>query len=280
MAKSFIRADRYVPVEYAQFTLHDYAAGDEEQPPLNEDQSIGVGHRSLRVMSLAHTHEADVAVEVWDEEPLAPAMPVVEQVSVTLRSGILIVAGLTGGPADHPIPVGNPGVYAVRVCREVLFDGRPPEGVHENLERYLIQLWRIAEEAAARTIVVCRPDRGVMWLAVPGYEGQLPDAPPADEAFRVFGRGGAVAIGAEAGHEVVVSIEVVDVETIGGDGTFLGYGELLIGEERAVVLLRGKYVPVDGSVVPVPEAGRYGVRGWRKRTTEDRYQLRMWRLGK
>ncbi|MFE0606631.1 hypothetical protein ACFW2T_32375 [Streptomyces sp. NPDC058892] len=279
MAKSFIRADGYVPVEYAQFTLHDYAAGDEEQPPMNEDGSVGVGYRSLRVMSLAHTHEVDVAVEVWDEEPPAPTMPVVEQVSVTLRSGILVVAGLMGGPADYPIPVGNPGVYAVRVCRQVLFDGPPPQGVHESLERYLMQLWRIAEEAAARTIVVCRPDRGVMWLAAPGYTGRLPDAPHADEALQVFGRGGAVAIRAEAGHEVVVSMEVVDVETVGGDGTFLGYGELVIAEEHEVVLLRGEHVPVDGSLVPVPGPGRYGVRAWRKRTTEDQYQLRMWRLG-
>ncbi|MFK0017044.1 hypothetical protein [Streptomyces sp. NPDC091027] len=198
---------------------------------------------------------------------------------MTLRSGILIVAGLMSGPADYPIPVGNPGVYAVRVCRDVLFDGRPPEDAHENLEQYLIQLWRIPKEAAARTIVVCRPDRGAMWLAVPGYAGQLPDAPTADEALRVCGRGGAVAIGAEAGREAAVSMEVVDVETIGGDGTFLGYGELAIGEERAVVLLRSEHVPVDGSVVPVPEAGQYGVRVWRKRTTEDQYQLRMWRLG-
>ncbi|MFF3728563.1 hypothetical protein ACFYYM_40170 [Streptomyces erythrochromogenes] len=230
-------------------------------------------------MSFAHTHEVDVAVEVWDEEPPAPTVPVVEQVSVTLRSGILIVAGLMGGPADYPIPVGNPGVYAVRVCREVLFDGRPPEGVHENLERYLIQLWRIAEEAAARTIVVCRPDRGAMWLAVPGHVGPLPDAPPADEALQVCGSRSAVAIGAEAGHEAVVSMEVLEVETVGGDGTFLGYGELVIGEERKVVLLRSERVPVDGSDVPVPEPGRYGVRVWRKRTTEDQYQLRMWRLG-
>ncbi|MFE5722803.1 hypothetical protein [Streptomyces erythrochromogenes] len=279
MAKRFITAVRYIPVEYAQFTLHDYAAGDEEQPPLDGDGSIGVGERSLRVMSLAHTHEVDVAVEVWDEEPPAPPLPVVEQVSVTLRSGILIVAGLMGGPADYPIPVGNPGVYAVRVCQEVFFDGRPPQGVHENLERYLIQLWRIAEEAAARTIVVCRPDHAVMWLAVPGHVGPLPDGPPADEALQVSGRGDAVAIRAEAGHEAVVSMEVVDVETVGGDGTFLGYAELTVGEERKVVLLRSEYVPVEGSEVSLPGPGRYGVRVWRKRTTEDHYQLRMWWLG-
>ncbi|MEU6299992.1 hypothetical protein [Streptomyces erythrochromogenes] len=54
----------------------------------------------------------------------------------------------------------------------------------------------------------------------------------------------------------------------------------MIAEEHEVVLLRGEHVPVDGSLVPVPVPGpgRYGVRVWRKRTTEDQYQMRMWRL--
>ncbi|MCZ4098940.1 hypothetical protein G3I60_39725 [Streptomyces sp. SID13666] len=146
-------AQRHVTIEYSQFVLADFTWDDVEAPPLNEDESIGVGARSFRVMSLIHDHDVVLDVEVWDNEPPTSQVPLVQEVTITLTTGIVMVVELMGGwTQEPPIPCGMPGRYGFRVRRSLGF-AVEDRGVVTNsdtrdvLERYLIQAWRLPGQA-------------------------------------------------------------------------------------------------------------------------------------
>lgn len=149
MPKLLVTAQRPVTVDYSQFVLADFTWDDVESPPVNEDESIGVGAHSFRVMSLIPDHDVVVDVEVWDGEPPASQVPLVEEVTITLTTGIVVTVELMGGwTQEPPIPCGMPGRYRFRVRRSL---GFPIEergvvtnsGRRDDLESYLIQTWRL-----------------------------------------------------------------------------------------------------------------------------------------
>ncbi|MFD4977109.1 hypothetical protein [Streptomyces sp. NPDC058424] len=155
MPNLVVAAQRYVTVDHRQFLLHDFAWDDVEQPPLNADESPGVGERSVRVMSLIHDHDVVVDVQVWDGEPSDSAVPLVAEVAIESLSGIAVLAELMGGFAGLPIPLGMPGRYAVRIRRSLGFPAAErwqvnASGERDGLESYLLQLWRLPNEEAGQ----------------------------------------------------------------------------------------------------------------------------------
>ncbi|MFB7576376.1 hypothetical protein [Streptomyces sp. NPDC056165] len=148
MPNLVVTAQRYVAVDHCQFTLHDFAWDDVEQPPLNADESPGVGVRSVRVMSLIRDHDVVVDVQVWDGEPPDSQVPLVAEVAIESLAGIVVLAELMGGFVELPIPLGMPGRYAVRIRRSLGFPAADrwqvnASGERDGLESYLLQLWRL-----------------------------------------------------------------------------------------------------------------------------------------
>lgn len=68
-------------------------------------------------------------------------------------SGIIVIAELMG--REPSIPLGMPGRSAVRVCRPLGFPAAERWevnacGARDGLESYLVQMWRLPDEADAK----------------------------------------------------------------------------------------------------------------------------------
>lgn len=147
MSKVLVTAERNVEISHHQFVVQDFEWDEHANPPLTTDGSLGVGESSVRVLSLVHTHAAEVAVEVWDGEPDPAKVPVVGEATILSRSGVLLIDQLFDGFAGGPVALGMPGLYRVQVCRELAYPAEGIQdvaqgGVYEGLERYVIRFWQ------------------------------------------------------------------------------------------------------------------------------------------
>ncbi len=157
-------AKGFVLVSYSMFQVFgewDDGPGEEEDTPSDEEIMIAVPP-GIAIASAASDHEADVQLEVWEQEPPAQAVgtdgwEVTRELVTRLGQGPWMPTVVAEGPVeDFEVIVPVAGDYKVRLYsagRDLVVAARDraigdltedsdleiPEGV----ERYLIQAWPV-----------------------------------------------------------------------------------------------------------------------------------------
>jgi hypothetical protein len=144
--------DDQIRVEYSQFYLVDTDIVDLPEPRLTPAHWIDTGPNWAAFLSGGQDHYASVRMQLWKEKPT----PTIEtwdltcDVSLTLASGEIRLWALTVGPSNQRLVLAGAGHYRMRVhCRgrQAAAEALDEITIYQNslpqdIERYLIQLWR------------------------------------------------------------------------------------------------------------------------------------------
>ncbi|WP_419995106.1 hypothetical protein [Streptomyces boninensis] len=147
MARVVRSVDQVVAVERRQFAVSD-AAEPPRLPDRISGENIAVGDGCATVTSTVGMHDAEVRLELWDEQPPAVEQAQLAEVELEFRSGSVAAWSIPHGPVEPILELDGPGRYALRVyrhgggpaVRERQDASDPP--VFSGLESYEIRLWR------------------------------------------------------------------------------------------------------------------------------------------
>ncbi|MEV5510358.1 hypothetical protein [Streptomyces orinoci] len=143
-----------VAVERGQFALCDENAPFSDRTwalPALAGRQLAVNDSGLTVASTVAMHDAGLRLELWDgPPPPEPAGTPLGECVLDVPSGAVTAWAVPHGPAGEPMELLEPGPYGVRLYRH---GGGPAARARQEasdpplftgLERYVVQLWRVA----------------------------------------------------------------------------------------------------------------------------------------
>ncbi|WP_433264574.1 hypothetical protein ACQPZF_35450 [Actinosynnema sp. CS-041913] len=149
MARLLAALDDRAKVEWGLFGLIDddrVEAGEPGWQALGSPTTMLTGKNGAIFRSGGSVHRAGVRLESWDGPPVSPegAWDAVWEGGIPLTSGVLRLAAVASGVSEETLPLGAPGVYALRVhCRgrEAAAEAGFLPPTDEVFEQWVMQFW-------------------------------------------------------------------------------------------------------------------------------------------